>query len=87
MPSNIEMLFTKEITAYEMKKSQLLAEHLGKYALVHESDVIGVFDTEMNALQAGYQRFGPIPLFIQQIIPAQPQQSAPALTLGILAPV
>lgn len=79
-----EKLFVKELATYEAKKSQLLAEHKGKFALIYGDEVMGVFDSEMNALQAGYEKFGPVPLFIQQILPHVPEQSVPALSLGIL---
>jgi hypothetical protein len=84
MASIPENLFAQERAIYESKKPQLLAEHQGKFALIYGGEIAGVFDTDINALQAGYEKFGPVPLFIQQILPQIPDQSAPALSLGIL---
>jgi hypothetical protein len=78
-------LFANEIATYEAKKSQLLAEHRGKFVLVHGAELSGIYDSEQNALEEGYRRFGPVPLLIQQILPVTPEQSAPAMALGILA--
>jgi len=78
------ILFARELATFEAKKPQLLAEHQGKFALIHGGELAGIFDTDVNALQAGYEKFGPVPLFIQQILPQTPEQSAPALSLGIL---
>jgi hypothetical protein len=82
---NVDSIFAAENVAFELRKPQLLAEHAGKFALVHGDEIVGVFDSEINALQEGYRRFGPVPLFIQQVLPTVPEHSAPAMTLGILA--
>lgn len=84
MSSDAKRIFAEERAVYEASKSQLLAQHQGKFALILGGEIAGVFDTDINALQAGYEKFGPVPLFIQQILPQTPEQSAPALTLGIL---
>ncbi len=84
MAENTENLFALERATYESRKPQLLADHQGKFALVCGKEVAGVFDTDINALKAGYEKFGPVPLFIQQILPEIPEQSAPALSFGIL---
>ena len=35
-----------------------LAQHEGKFVLIHGSDVAGVYDTYKDALTAGYEKFG-----------------------------
>jgi hypothetical protein len=77
-------LFEEERAAYEARKPELLTKHAGKFVLIHGGEIAGVFDTDVNALQAGYERFGPVPLLIEQVLPQAPEQSAPALSLGIL---
>ena len=77
--------FGEELATYEANKVTLLKSHAGKFALVHKSELVGVFDSEANALEAGYQRFGPVPLYIRQVLPEDLVQSAPAMTLGILS--
>ncbi len=50
--------FEKELAAFEKDKEKLLAEHEGKYALVKEDKVVGVFESENDAISQGYERFG-----------------------------
>lgn len=77
--------FSSELATYEANKAELLKSHAGKFALIHGKEVVGVFDSETNALQEGYKRFGPVPLYIKEILPEESVQSAPALTFGILS--
>jgi len=77
--------FGEELATYEANRIILLQSHAGKFALIHKSELVGVFDSETNALEAGYQRFGPVPLYIRQVLSEEQVQSAPAMTLGILS--
>jgi hypothetical protein len=79
-----EQPFMAEASTFEAQLPALLSQHAGKYALVHGTELVGVFDTEANALAAGYQKFGPVPLYIRQVLPEEQKASAPALVLGIL---
>ena len=56
-----------EIETYEKHKSQLIAESEGKYVLVHEEQIAGVWDTYQDALRVGYNRFGLRPFLVKQI--------------------
>ena len=48
-----------EIELYEQLKSELVAGgNTGKFALIGENHLIGLWDTYVDALQAGYQKFG-----------------------------
>ena len=76
--------FATEAATFEAQLPSLLGQHGGKFALVRGTELVGVFDTEGNALAAGYQKFGPVPLYIRQILPEEQKGSAPALVLGIL---
>ena len=56
----------KEQQTYERELPKLLAQE-GKYALIHEEEVAGVFDSYADALQAGYEKFGLQPFLVKQI--------------------
>jgi hypothetical protein len=60
-----------ESAAYEAHKGRLLAEHRGKFVLIHGSEIVGVFDTQGEALVAGYQRFGYVDLFTKRLLRRQ----------------
>lgn len=70
--------FADELATFEAKKSQLLVDHPGKFVLIHGDELAGIYDSEQNALEEGYRRFGPVALLIQQIVSEPPEQLAPA---------
>jgi hypothetical protein len=69
------MAFTKqrEWAAYQRELPGLLAAgHEGKYVLIRGDDLEGVFDTQEDALNAGYDKFGLTPFFVHQIWAVEP---------------
>jgi hypothetical protein len=42
-------------------------DRLGKVALVHQDEVVGVYPTADEALSAGYQQFGYVRLMVKEI--------------------
>ena len=64
--------FAKELETYEAKKHELLAESAGKFVVIHNDEVAGVWDTYEDALRAGYERFKLVPFLVKQITPIEP---------------
>jgi hypothetical protein len=64
----------REIAAYERMRSDLEADSLGKWAVVHDEILVGIFDTFEAAAQIAVKKFGRGPYLIRQI-------GATALTL------
>ncbi|HET6883283.1 MAG TPA: hypothetical protein VFI31_24145 [Pirellulales bacterium] len=56
-----------ERRTYEEKKGELLANSAGKYVVIHGDEVAGVWDTQDDALRAGYERFKLEPFLVKQI--------------------
>lgn len=52
---------------YEAKKPELLATSAGKYAVIHGEQVAGVWDTQDDALRAGYEWFQLEPFLAKEI--------------------
>jgi hypothetical protein len=48
-----------------------LAHEEGKFALIHHSDLAGVYETYQDALAAGYEKFGLKPFLVKQIAAAE----------------
>ena len=63
-----------EIEAYNQRKAELEANHMGKWVLMYEREVIGIFDSIEAAADVAVQRFGRGPYLIRQI-------GAPPVTL------
>jgi hypothetical protein len=56
---------------------RLLAEgHSGRYALLKGDEVLSVWDTQRDVLQAGYERFGLEPFTVKKIDPRDPERWA-----------
>ena len=70
-----------ETATYEAQKERLLAEHRGRFVLIHGAEIVGVFDTQSEALVAGYRRFGYVDLFTKRL-----QRREKALTLACVLP-
>ena len=62
-----EEMLAQEYETYTTHLPQL--GHLqGKFALVHQATLVGVFDTCKDALLAGYEKFGhATPFFVKRI--------------------
>jgi asparagine synthetase B (glutamine-hydrolysing) len=61
-------LYEQEIATYLCELPRLLAEgHAGRHALVKGDEVLSVWDTQGDALQAGRERFGIEPIFVKTI--------------------
>ena len=63
-----------EITAYDSIKGDLEARALGKWALVHDRQLIGTFGTFEETAKSAVRLFGRGPYLIRQV-------GAPPLTL------
>lgn len=63
-------ILEKELLAYKQKLPSLLAQQ-GKYVLIHNEDVIGIYDSYEDALKFGYTQFKLDPFLVKQIAPAE----------------
>lgn len=57
-PDDPPIDFSRENTAYLKVAEQLARNHLGKIALVHEDEVVGVFNDPDEAIEEACRRFG-----------------------------
>ena len=56
-----------EIAAFERMQTQLEADHLGEWVLIHNAEVISCFHTFHEAAGEAADRFGKGPYLIRQI--------------------
>jgi hypothetical protein len=61
-------ILEKELATYEANRADLVAQARGKYALVKDDKVVGVFDTDRDAVHQGYDRFGLTPFLVKEIV-------------------
>jgi hypothetical protein len=57
----------QELETFDVHRAELLGRVAGKYALVHQDDVVGIFDTDTDAIREGYRQFGNVPFLVKKI--------------------
>jgi hypothetical protein len=66
---------SKEIAAYDKIRSGLETDHPGEWVLVHDEQLVDLFETFEAAADAAVKQFGRGPYLIRQV-------GAPAITLS-----
>ena len=77
-----EML-KKEMETYNVHKSELIGRSKGKYVLVKDDRIVGVFDSEMDAAHQGYERFGNVPFLVKQVVEVEVPFDFTSSLLGV----
>jgi hypothetical protein len=77
-------MLEKERKYFETHRAEWLQQHAGKFVLVKGEELIGVFNTQQEALIEGARRFGMESFLVRQVEESEQLIYIPALTLGIL---
>ena len=64
--------FAREAATYARLKPELLRTAEGKFVVIVGEEMVGPVDAFGDALQAGYRRFGPGPLYVKQVLAEEP---------------
>jgi|SRR5450759_1212001 hypothetical protein len=72
-----------ELRTFESRRDELLGTSLGKWVLVHDGELVGAFDSQADAINVGYQRFGNVPFLVKQVVPVEVPQNYVSNHLGI----
>jgi hypothetical protein len=62
------LILNAELKTYAQNRDHLLGTAEGKFVLLHDSQVIGIHDSKMDAIAAGYQQFANVPFLVKQIL-------------------
>lgn len=57
-----------ELETYEQNRERLLGEHEGKYVLIHGDEVVGAYESKIDAIYLGYKKFGNVPFLVKQVV-------------------
>jgi hypothetical protein len=57
----------QELETFERNRERLLGEALGKYVLIRGDEIVAAYDTEGDAINEGYRRFGNVPFFVRVV--------------------
>ena len=67
------MALEREMETYRRKLPEL-ADHQGKYVLIHGETVVDTFGSYEDALRHGYRTFGLEPFLVKQILTSEQVQ-------------
>ena len=77
------LILDTELTTYEQNRDRLVGTAEGKFALIHHSQVIGNYDSKMDAIAAGYQQFGNVPFLVKQVVKVETPHNFISNRLGV----
>ena len=83
MPAIAPPVLKQELDYFEKRRIELLEQAAGKYALVKGEMLLGIFDTELEAIRAGYQTIGNEPFLVKHILEADVPLTFTSFNLGI----
>ncbi len=72
-----------ELKTYEQNRDQLLGTAEGKFVLIQNSQIVGIYDSKMDAIAIGYQQFGNVPFLVKQIVKVETPQNFTSNLLGV----
>lgn len=74
----------QELAAYETLRQELENSHMGKWVLLHNLKLVGVFDSFESAAESAVSQFGRGPYLIRQV--GAPPITLPASVMYRLVP-
>ena len=72
-----------ELHTFASRRDELLGTSLGKWVLIHGGELVGAFESQADAINVGYQRFGNVPFLVKQVVPVEVPQNYVSNHLGI----
>lgn len=72
-----------EVETYERHRDHLLGSAEGKFVLIRGTEIVGVYDSKMDAIAQGYLRFGNVPFLVKQIVKIEAPQNFVSNLLGV----
>ncbi len=62
-----ELPLTRELACFRAKLAELAESDLGRFVLIRADNVLGCFDTDVDALRAGFETCGLAPFLVRQV--------------------
>ena len=73
----------KELQTYEANRQKLIGTSNRKFVLIKGSASAGVFDTHIDAIRQGYDKYGNVPFLVKQVLEVETPQNFTSHLLGI----
>ena len=78
-----DISLTDELEAYKSMKEKLLEENEGKVVAIKDRKLIGIYDTEEEALKDVLEKYGFVPVLIKRIAREERIEDLPSYTYGL----
>jgi len=62
----VEALST-ELKTYAANFETLIGANEGKFVVIHKDEILGTFDSQMDAIKWGYRELGNTPFLVKQV--------------------
>lgn len=76
-------LLDTELKTYDQHREHLLGTAEGKFVLIRNDRVVGVYDSKMDAIAEGYRQFGNVPFLVKQVVKVETPQNFISNLLGV----
>ena len=63
----------EEIETYFDIKTEYLEKAPGKFLLIKGAMVVGVFESQKDAIKVGYEKFGNEPFLVKEVLEVEPE--------------
>jgi hypothetical protein len=60
---------SREVAYFDAHRAELMSEAPGQFALVKGDALIGTYESEIDAIRAGFEKFGNEAFLVKQIVP------------------
>jgi hypothetical protein len=57
----------QEMKTYEANKDDLLARAKGKFVLIKGDKILGIFESQVDAVNQGYKELGLVPFLVKEV--------------------
>ena len=72
-----------ELNFFNQQRTRLLKDARGKFALVKDESLIGIFDSETAAIGHGYRTLGNVPFLVKKITEVDIPLNFTSFNLGV----
>jgi hypothetical protein len=78
-----ESILQAEVEFFEANRFKLLDQAAGKYVLIKGAEIKGIYETELEAVRAGYEILGNQAFLVKHIVEADVPLTFTSFNLGI----
>ena len=76
-------LLATELKTYAEKLETLLGTHEGKFVIIRGEQVLGTYDSQLDAIAGGYRQLGNVPFLVKQVVKIETPLNFVSNLLGV----